>query len=71
MGVSVVLMQQLVEDAQSAGYDGIHLGTHRENYRAQAFYEKMGFTKVGTRTFELTKSVLGHDFIYYLPLSAV
>lgn len=71
MGISGVLMQQLVKDAQSAGYDGIHLGTHQENYRAQAFYEKMGFTKVGTRTFELTKSVLGHDFIYYLPLSAV
>ncbi|MEX3632759.1 GNAT family N-acetyltransferase [Rothia sp. LK2492] len=71
VGISGMLMGQLVEDAQSAGYDGIHLGTHQENYRAQAFYEKMGFIKVGIRTFELTTGVLGQDFIYHLPLSAV
>lgn len=71
MGISGVLMQQLVKDAQSAGYDGIHLGTHQENYRAQTFYEKMGFKRVGTRTFQLTPDVIGEDYIYYLQLGAV
>lgn len=71
MGVSGVLMRQLIEDVRFAGYDGIHLGTHQENYRAQTFYEKMGFKRVGTRTFQLTPDVIGEDFIYYLQLGAV
>lgn len=67
-GVSRALMRQVIEDARAAGKNGVHLGTHQQNYRAQGFYEKQGFTRVGTRTFEVAPGVLGDDFIYHLPI---
>ena len=52
------------------GATSLILNVNRNNL-AKSFYEKMGFIKVGTRTFELTTGVMGQDFIYHLPLSAV
>ncbi|MDO4897823.1 MAG: GNAT family N-acetyltransferase [Rothia sp. (in: high G+C Gram-positive bacteria)] len=67
-GVSHALMQAVIDEACATGHDGLHLGTHRENYRAQKFYEKNGFVKVGTRQFELAAGICGDDFIYHLPI---
>lgn len=67
-GLAGELMQTVFESARAAGCDGVHLGTHHENLRAQKFYEKMGFVQVGERIFPLTEEVAGQDYIYYLPL---
>ncbi|WP_237232909.1 GNAT family N-acetyltransferase [Rothia nasisuis] len=67
-GLAQELMSRVIEDARADGKDGLHLGTHRENVRAQKFYEKMGFKRVGERVFRLTETVVGHDYIFYLPL---
>ena len=53
--------------ARGAGRAGIWLGTNQANARAQRFYEKSGFTRVGTKRFRLG-SQWEHDFIYELVL---
>lgn len=68
-GLAQALLQEVKEQAKADGRDGLYLGTHQENRRAQAFYEKSGFRKVGRREFELTAGVIGQDFIYYIPLN--
>lgn len=67
-GLASDLMERVKEGARAAGMDGIYLATHQENYRAQKFYEKMGYSIVGTREFQIAPGVLAQDFIYYLPL---
>lgn len=55
--------------ARTLGKTALHLATHEDNIRAQKFYEKNGFTRYGTRDFQLTPEIVGHDYTYYLPLS--
>ncbi len=52
-GVGAALMQACVERAQRAGYDTLWLGVWENNTRAQAFYYKWNFVKVGTHVFQL------------------
>lgn len=52
-GVGAALMQACVERAQRAGYDTLWLGVWENNTRAQAFYCKWNFVKVGTHVFQL------------------
>lgn len=68
-GLAGELMELVREQARAAGRDGIYLGTHQQNYRAQKFYEKMGYTIVGTRLFQLSAGVQAQDFIYYQSLT--
>jgi ribosomal protein S18 acetylase RimI-like enzyme len=50
-GVSQSLMTASVEGARAAGAAGVWLGVNQQNERAQRFYTKSGFTKVGTKRF--------------------
>jgi ribosomal protein S18 acetylase RimI-like enzyme len=55
-GVGQALMDACIELAKKQGRDVIWLGVWEFNPRAQRFYEKNGFTTVGSHTF-----VLGSD----------
>lgn len=46
-GLAVHLVDQLMHDARSRGFNRMHLFTEIDNQRAQAFYEKMGFASTG------------------------
>ncbi|MEV0946455.1 GNAT family N-acetyltransferase [Rhodococcus sp. NPDC049939] len=61
-GVASAMMDAIVERAAAAGCAGLWLGVNQQNIRAQKFYEKHGFVKVGTRTFGVGTQ-LHHDFV--------
>jgi diamine N-acetyltransferase len=50
-GISVALVDAAVESARAAGRIGMWLGVNQENARANAFYEKSGFVRVGVKRF--------------------
>jgi ribosomal protein S18 acetylase RimI-like enzyme len=50
-GISVALVAAAVESARAAGRIGMWLGVNEENARANAFYEKSGFHRVGIKKF--------------------
>jgi ribosomal protein S18 acetylase RimI-like enzyme len=55
-GVAARLMQECIDDAKARGHGSMYLGVWEHNPRAQAFYHRRGFDKVGEERFEL-----GHD----------
>lgn len=57
--VSAALMTSVLSLAAESGCAGVWLGVNQENLRAQGFYGKHGFTKVGTKTFTVGAEV--HD----------
>jgi diamine N-acetyltransferase len=50
-GVSVALVASAVDSARAGGRAGMWLGVSEENARANAFYEKSGFVRVGVKKF--------------------
>lgn len=52
-GVGAALIQAGLDEAQNRGCDLIWLGVWERNPRAQAFYRKWGFEKIGIHTFKL------------------
>lgn len=50
-GVARDLLAASIGVAREAGAAGIWLGTNQHNVRAQRFYEKSGFERVGTKRF--------------------
>jgi ribosomal protein S18 acetylase RimI-like enzyme len=50
-GVSIALVAAAVESARGAGRAGMWLGVNQENERANAFYDKSGFARVGAKKF--------------------
>jgi ribosomal protein S18 acetylase RimI-like enzyme len=50
-GVASDLMEAALVAAQDVGAAGVWLGTNQQNVRAQRFYVKWGFEKVGTKRF--------------------
>ena len=52
-GVSTALMNAALAAAVDWGAGCIWLGVNQQNFRAQRFYKKCGFTVNGTRTFQL------------------
>ena len=52
-GVGAALMQGCLDEARRLGHDVIWLGVWERNPRAQTFYQKWGFSKVGTHIFPL------------------
>ena len=56
LGVGPALMQACLDEARQRSHQIVYLGVWEENHRAQAFYRKWGFAKVGTHTF-----MMGHD----------
>ncbi|WP_280402266.1 GNAT family N-acetyltransferase [Nocardia carnea] len=64
-GVSSALMKAALERARGAGYACVWLGVNQQNLRAQRFYAKFGFERVGTKTFTVGRQ-LHHDFVLRL-----
>ncbi|HVX08883.1 GNAT family N-acetyltransferase [Humibacter sp.] len=52
-GVAGSLMQESIAAARERGAAGIWLGVNEENERAQRFYRKSGFEKVGVKRFRV------------------
>jgi len=52
-GVGAALMQACIDEARQQGYQTLWLGVWEKNDRAQAFYRKWNFAKVGTHVFQL------------------
>ncbi|MCM6787547.1 GNAT family N-acetyltransferase [Nocardia sp. CDC159] len=61
-GVSTALMAAAVDTARRGGYAVVWLGVNQENERAQRFYGKHGFDRVGVKTFTLGTR-LCQDFV--------
>jgi diamine N-acetyltransferase len=66
-GVANRLLEAVLEEARAVGARGIWLGTNQANGRAQRFYEKSGFQRVGTKRFWVGDH-WEDDFVYELPL---
>jgi ribosomal protein S18 acetylase RimI-like enzyme len=52
-GVGAALMQACLDAARRAGFQAIFLGVWEHNPRAQAFYRKWGFERVGEHVFQM------------------
>ena len=52
-GISVALVNAAVDAARQVGSAGMWLGVNEQNSRANRFYEKNGFVRVGTKKFRL------------------
>lgn len=50
-GLAQRLLSFLVDVSLACGHDSLWLGTNNDNMRARRFYEKSGFTIIGTRDF--------------------
>jgi len=62
-GVSAALMTACLDAARQRGAAGLWLGVNQLNERAQRFYGKSGFTRVGTKRF-LVGDRYEDDFVY-------
>ena len=52
-GVGAALMQACLDTARHAGFQAIFLGVWENNPRAQVFYRKWGFERVGEHVFQM------------------
>jgi len=66
-GLGPALMQQAVEDARGLGHERLLLGVYGGNARAHRFYDKQGFSRIGTRQFRVG-ATLHDDFVYARPI---
>jgi ribosomal protein S18 acetylase RimI-like enzyme len=66
-GVSTALIDAAIEYARADRREGMWLGVNEENARANAFYEKSGFAKVGVKQFHVGGR-LEDDFVRELKL---
>ena len=62
LGTAAELMHGSLQAAAATGAAGVWLGVNSQNARAIRFYEKSGFRKVGTKSFQLGTTV-EHDFV--------
>jgi diamine N-acetyltransferase len=61
-GAAARLMKASLADAADKGAAGVWLGVNSQNAKAIRFYEKNGFERVGTKSFQLGNTV-EHDFV--------
>jgi ribosomal protein S18 acetylase RimI-like enzyme len=66
-GVSVALVDAAVAEARGRAAAGMWLGVNQQNARANRFYEKSGFERVGTKHF-LVGDRYEDDFVRERPL---
>jgi GNAT superfamily N-acetyltransferase len=66
-GVGGALMQACFDEARRAGYATMWLGVWERNFRAIAFYQKVGFVECGSHPFQLG-SDLQTDLLMSRPL---
>jgi ribosomal protein S18 acetylase RimI-like enzyme len=68
LGAAAELMHASLAAAAGAGARGLWLGVNSQNARAIRFYEKSGFRRVGTKSFQLGTTV-EHDFVMERPVT--
>ncbi|MFC9353627.1 GNAT family N-acetyltransferase [Arthrobacter sp. NPDC057013] len=68
-GAAAALMRASLDWAAEQGAASVWLGVNGQNAKAIRFYEKSGFTRIGTKSFTLGDSVES-DFILEHPLPA-
>jgi GNAT superfamily N-acetyltransferase len=68
-GIARQLLGAAVDVAGGIGAAGMWLGTNQANVRAQRFYEKCGFERIGTKRFHVGDR-WEDDFVYELALGA-
>ncbi len=56
-GVGAALLRRCLDEAAARGRDSLWLGVWERNRRAIAFYERWGFTDVGSQPFTLGRDV--------------
>ena len=66
-GIGRALMDKAVEYARSDHQERLIVGVYVGNARAQAFYERWGFAKIGERTFSVGPRQY-EDYVYALKL---
>ena len=66
-GVATALLDAALTVAREAGAAGMWLGTNQENVRAQRFYLKSGFERIGTKRFWVGDH-WEDDFVFERPL---
>ena len=67
-GIGPALMEACIEHARSEAFKSIWLGSWKENVRGNAFYAKMQFKIVGSKTFALGSDIQ-EDHIFHTTLS--
>jgi GNAT superfamily N-acetyltransferase len=67
-GAAALLMERALDWARGAGAAGVWLGVNQQNERAQRFYAKSGFERVGTKRF-LVGGIHEDDFVMERPLT--
>ena len=67
-GIARELLAAAIEVAREVGAAGMWLGTNQVNVRAQRFYEKSGFDRIGTKRFHVGDR-WEDDFVYELALA--
>ena len=65
-GTSRLLMEASIEAARARGAVGVWLGVNQQNERAQRFYAKSGFARVGTKRF-LVGDRYEDDYVFERP----
>jgi len=68
-GAARVLMEAALAAAAATGASSVWLGVNQQNARAQAFYAKHGFARVGTKRFTVGAET-HDDFVLARPLPA-
>jgi ribosomal protein S18 acetylase RimI-like enzyme len=66
-GLGADLLGRAVDEARQCGRKRLLLGVYSRNARALAFYAKHGFSRVGTRTFQVGEQTYD-DFVMAKPL---
>jgi ribosomal protein S18 acetylase RimI-like enzyme len=67
--IAAKLMSECFAEAERRKYQTMWLGVWEYNYRAQKFYEKVGFKKVGSHIFQLGSDAQT-DFVMEKKLAA-
>jgi GNAT superfamily N-acetyltransferase len=65
-GTIRLLMEASIDAARARGAAGVWLGVNQQNERAQRFYVKSGFTRVGTKRF-LVGERYEDDYVFERP----
>ncbi|SHL16199.1 Acetyltransferase (GNAT) family protein [Chishuiella changwenlii] len=63
-GVGQVMMNHVIEYANSINAKDVHLTVNKENARAIRFYEKNGFKNIESKTFDIGNGYVMDDYIY-------
>ena len=66
-GIGAALVEGCINNAHSRSFKSIWLSSWQENDRANAFYTKMQFKILGTKTFAVG-SEIQHDYIFARPI---